>query len=98
MFGLHNYVTVYYKVPYSEKDKAKKHGLKFDFQKKKWYSRHRLNSDDNFKTIDFGQDEPGAGVCPLFDICHVSVNNEFLEHYKEQYLKQLNEEIEEIKK
>jgi Trm5-related predicted tRNA methylase len=89
--GFHNYVTFYYKVSYSEKDKAKSNGLKFDFQKKKWYSRYRLNTDDEYETIDFGQNE--TRICVLFDICDVSINNEHLEHNKDKYLKQMNEEI-----
>ena len=50
-FGKENNYTVYFKVPYEDKDEAKKNGYRWDAEKKSWYKYLYLNKNNNFKLV-----------------------------------------------
>lgn len=70
LFNYPMFLNVYYNVKYSQKELAKTRRLRWDSDKKKWYSKHELynfHNGDDWIDLD--------GVCIVFDIIDFKITN-----------------------
>ncbi len=70
-FGNH-FLNIYYNVKFSQKEEAKKNGLRWDPDIKKWHTQHEL-----FKLHNGDINPDVNGMCDLFDIVEYKITDKF---------------------
>jgi hypothetical protein len=85
MFQYKNYITIFYNVPFCEKERAKPYKLKWNPDKKSWYSKHLIVNNESLFSTD--------GICPLFPIVKYKFDYEYDQKIKDKIFDEVNNYI-----
>lgn len=80
-----NYITIFYNVAYCERDKAKQNKLKWNPDKKFWFSKHEIVNCERLKSSD--------GLCPLFPIVKYKFDYDYDQNIKDKIFEEVNNYI-----
>lgn len=85
MFQYKNYITIFYIVAYCEKEQAKQYRLKWNPDKKKWFSKHQIVNCESLESSD--------GICPLFPIAEYKFDYDYNQNVKDKIIDEVNNYI-----
>ena len=78
-FGNSKNYNVYFKIPYEQREEAKKNGYYWDPEKKSWYKKLYVNKNNNFKFV--------------YDLCEIKNTAEVFEIFNNIKLSQDDIEV-----
>ncbi len=85
MFQYKNYITIFYNVAYCEREQAKQNKLKWNPDKKFWFSKHQIVNNEHLLSTN--------GICTLFPIVKYKFDYDYEQNVKDKIFDEVNNYI-----